>query len=291
MSFFTRGGRSIRRGKPVGKPTMRHAATRAKPPIKLTTTSRFASKALLAGMLASLSFATTARADLFVSRKEIERESRVQWLDMKKHLPRADARTQRYVQCVTDDIIKVLPSDYENLNWEVVVFDDDQLNAFAMPGGKVGVFSGLLRVADTPDALAAVIGHEIAHLTQDHVMARAKKESRGDALVILGSAATGLGNVVQTGAALLWNLPFDRKQESEADVVGLGYMADAGFDPRSALYLWKNMQKANEGAPPEFLSTHPADDRRLDDLVKNLTPALVKYNDAREHGKKPACQR
>jgi predicted Zn-dependent protease len=251
----------------------------------------FTFKAVLAGVLGAMGLASTAHADLFVSRKEIERESRVQWLDMKKHLPRADARTQRYVQCVTDDVIKVLPSEYENLNWEVVVFDDDQLNAFAMPGGKVGVFSGLLKVADTPDALAAVIGHEIAHLTQDHVMARAKKESRTDALVILGNAATGLGDLIQTGAVLGLNLPFDRKQESEADVVGLGYMADAGFDPRSALYLWKNMQKSNQGSPPEFLSTHPADDRRLDDLVKSLTPALVRYNEAREHGKKPACQR
>jgi predicted Zn-dependent protease len=262
------------------------------PVIRLNTRTKSLSfKAILAGSLAALGLVTTAHADLFVSRKEIERESRVQWLDMKKHLPRADQRTQRYVQCVTDDIIDVLPSDYKNLDWEVVVFDDDQLNAFAMPGGKVGVFSGLLRVADTPDSLAAVIGHEIAHMTQDHVMARAKKESRTDALVILGNAATGLGNVIQTGAALGLTLPFDRKQESEADLVGLGYMADAGFDPRSALYLWKNMRQANQGSPPEFLSTHPADDRRLDDLVKNLTPALVKYNEARDHGKKPACQR
>jgi predicted Zn-dependent protease len=265
---------------------MRHLAIRSSSSAKSLTV-----KALLAGALGALGLVSTAQADLFVSRKEIERESRVQWLDMKKHLPRADPRTQKYVECVTDDLIKVLPSDYENLDWEVVVFDDDQLNAFAMPGGKVGVFSGLLKVADTPDALAAVIGHEIAHLTQDHVMARAKKESRTDALVILGNAATGLGNVIQTGAVLGLTLPFDRKQESQADVVGLGYMADAGFDPRSALYLWKNMQKANQGSPPEFLSTHPADDRRLDDLVKNLTPALLKYNDARDHGKKPTCQR
>jgi predicted Zn-dependent protease len=242
-------------------------------------------------VLTGLVFTSAVRADLFVSRKEIERESRVQWLDMKKHLPRADPRTQKYVECVTDDIIKVLPAKFENLDWEVVVFDDDQLNAFAMPGGKVGVYSGILKVADSPDALAAVIGHEIAHLTQDHVMTRARKESRTDALVILGNAATGLGGLMQTGGALLLNLPFDRKQESEADLVGLGYMADAGFDPRASLYLWKNMQKANQGSPPEFLSTHPADDRRLDDLVKNLTPALVKYNEARDQGKKPGCQR
>lgn len=249
------------------------------------------SMALVVGLITGLTVTSTVRADLFVSKKEIERQSRVQWLDMKKHLPRADARVQQYVQCVTNQIINVLPPEYENLNWEVVVFDDDQLNAFAMPGGKVGVFTGIFKVADSPDALAAVLGHEIAHLTQNHVMARAKKESRTDALVILGNAATGLGDLIRTGATLGLNLPFDRKQESEADAVGLQYMAEAGFDPRSAIYLWKNMQQANSGAPPEFLSTHPADDRRLDDLVKDLAPALVKFNEARDGGKRPGCGR
>lgn len=242
------------------------------------------------GVLAGLVFATSVRADLFVSRKEIERESHVQWLDMKKHLPRAAPRVQTYVQCVTEDIIHVLPESFQNLDWEVIVFDDDQLNAFAMPGGKVGVYTGLLRVADTPAALAAVLGHEIAHLTQDHVMKRARKESRNDALVILGDAATGgLGDLVREGTTLGLSLPYDRKQESQADLVGLGYMADAGFDPRSALYLWKNMMKSNKGTPPEFLSNHPADQRRLDDIVKNLAPSLVRYNKALGEGRRPTC--
>jgi predicted Zn-dependent protease len=250
---------------------------------------RFA--ALACGLVAALTLVQTARADLFTSRKEIEREARVTWLDMKKHLPRSSPRVQNYVQCVTHDIIAVLPEEYQALDWEVVAFDDDQLNAFAMPGGKVGVFSGIFRVADSPDSLAAVLGHEIAHLTQDHVMKRAKKESRNDALVILGDAATGgLGGLVRQGTTLGLSLPYDRKQESEADLVGLGYMADAGFDPRAALYLWKNMMKANKGTPPEFLSSHPADDRRLDDIVKNLAPALVRYNKATTAGKHPNCR-
>jgi predicted Zn-dependent protease len=247
------------------------------------------STAFVFALLAGLVFTTSARADLFASRKEIERESRVQWLDMKKHLPRADPRVQKYVQCVTYQIIGVLPASFQNLDWEVVAFDNGELNAFAMPGGKVGVFTGILKVADSPDALAAVLGHEIAHLTQDHVMKRARRETRNDALVILGDAATGLGGLIQQGTTLGLSLPYDRKQESQADLVGLGYMADAGFDPRAALYLWKNMMKQNTGSPPEFLSTHPADDKRLDDIVQNLAPALVRYNKAREDGKRPNC--
>ncbi|HEX5419837.1 MAG TPA: M48 family metallopeptidase [Gammaproteobacteria bacterium] len=242
--------------------------------------------ALLAGVV----FTSTVRADLFTSRKEIERESRVQWLEMKKQLPRADARVQKYVQCVTYKIIAVLPASFQNLDWEVIVFDTGELNAFAMPGGKVGVYTGLLKVADSQDALAAVLGHEIAHLTQDHVMKRARKASRNDALVILGDAATGLGGLIQQGTTVLLGLPYDRKQESEADLVGLGYMADAGFDPRAALYLWKNMMKQSKGNPPEFLSTHPADDKRLDDIVAHLAPALVRYNKAQEDGKRPNCR-
>ncbi len=247
---------------------------------------QFAAFAL--SLLAGLTYANASRADLFVSRKEIDRESEVQWLDLKKHTPKSPPQVQRYVQCVTDDLIKVLPEQFQKLDWEIQVFDSGELNAFAMPGGKVGVYSGILRVADTPDALAAVLGHEIAHLTQDHVYKRARKESRNEVFDILGSAA-GIGDVASTGTTLLLSLPYDRKQESQADLVGLNYMAKAGFDPRASINLWKNMMAQNKGAPPEFLSNHPADDRRLDDLIKHLAPALVEYNKARGAGHRPSC--
>jgi predicted Zn-dependent protease len=256
-------------------------------------THRASAKWGIVAVVACLTFAAvdTTNAGLLVSRKEILRESRVQWLTMKKSLPRApDPRTQRYVECVADRIIGVLDEPYASLPWEVVVFDDDATNAFAMPGGMIGVYTGILKVADTPDALAAVLGHEIAHLTQDHVMARAKKESRTDMLVIMGSAATGMNpDLLKEGATIGLTLPFSRKQESEADLVGLKYMAEAGFDPRASIYLWKNMSSMNRGSPPEFLSTHPSDDKRLDDLVKSLTPALIEYNKATAAGKRPHC--
>lgn len=247
---------------------------------------------LAAVTAAALLAVGSSQAQLLSGEKEIMHETRVQWLDLKRHTPLApNPRTQDYVECIAYDIIDVLPEEFQNLDWEVVVFDDDQLNAFAMPGGKIGVFTGILDVADTPDALAAVLGHEIAHLTQDHVMDRVKKQRRTDALVLLGGAATGLRGEVQDAATILMTLPFNREQESEADRVGLKYMAEAGFDPRASLMLWKHMSEMRgRQQVPEFLSTHPADDRRMDDLVREFAPTLTLYNEAREAGRYPRCR-
>jgi predicted Zn-dependent protease len=110
-------------------------------------------------------------------------------------------------------------------------------------------------------------------------------------LVLLGSAALGVGqDMVRDGAMIGLVLPYARDQESEADLVGLTYMAKAGFDPRAAMYLWKNMSAANKNQPPEFLSSHPSDDARLNAIVKAITPALVDYNEARDAGRRPNCQ-
>jgi predicted Zn-dependent protease len=230
-----------------------------------------------------------AQAQLIVSEKEVRREARVEWLAMKRHVPVArDPRVQKYVECVANDIIATLSPDNAQADWEVVVFDDDQINAFADPNYKIGVFTGLLRVADTPDALAAVLGHEVAHATEGHVMQRARKGARTNALVLLGSAATGISpGLLNEGAMLSMSLPY-----AKADLIGLQSMAKAGFDPRAALSLWKNMAAAMSGknTPPEFLSDHPADDTRLDTIVKQIRPALITYNEAREAGKRPNCQ-
>jgi predicted Zn-dependent protease len=245
---------------------------------------------------AALLAATAAQAAFIVSEKEVRRQARVEWLNMKRHLPPSpDVRVQRYVECIANNLLAVLPpEDSENLEWEVIVFDEDDINAFADPNGKIGVFSGILNVADTPDALAAVIGHEIAHATQGHVMVRARKNARQELWTILGGAATGMPDVWREGIAIGIGLPFAREQETDADLVGLDYMAKAGFDPRAAIYLWKNMAAAKTAggreATPEFLSTHPSDSARIDNMIKSLTPALIESNAAREAGKRPNCQ-
>lgn len=235
-------------------------------------------------------FAMSRANALFTSEKEVLRESRLQWLTMKRSMPRpADERIQPFVECISRSIIATLEEPFASMDWEVVVFDDDAANAFAMPGGKIGVFTGIFKVADTADALATVIGHEVAHLTENHVMERARKGALTDWMKLIGTSATGLGDMVSAGTDVLVGLPFDRRQESEADLVGLEYMAAAGFDPRSSLYLWKNMSQLGQGAPPEFLSTHPSDDRRMADLVSIITPALIAYNEALEAGLRPSC--
>jgi len=238
--------------------------------------------------------ANAAYGQFVVSEKEIKRQARVEWLGMKRHIPlEPDPRVQKYVECVAKNVIGQLPPEFADVEWEVVVFDEDEINAFADPNGKIGVFNGILKTADTPDALAAVIGHEVAHATNGHVMARARKNARQEVWAMLGGAATGSTEVWRESIAIGLGLPYAREQETEADLVGLTYMANAGFDPRAAVYLWKNMAAAKEAdsreRPPEFLSTHPSDQARIDNMIKNLTPALVKYNAAREAGRRPAC--
>lgn len=235
---------------------------------------------------------SSAQAQFSTTRSEIERQSRLQWLQMKREMPKpGDPRIQPFVECISNSLIAQLEEPYSSMDWEVVVFDDDSANAFAMPGGKIGVFTGIFKVADTPDALATVIGHEIAHLTEDHVAERARKQLGTDLLSgVLSSATYGYGSdSIRQGTQIFIGLPFDRRQESEADLVGLEYMAAAGYDPRSSLYLWRNMSQLGQGSQPEFLSTHPSDDRRMADLAGRLTPALIAYNEALELGLRPRC--
>jgi predicted Zn-dependent protease len=245
---------------------------------------------VLSGTLAILAL-NVADAALWVSEKEIERKYRVEWLSMKKHVPiHPDQRVQKYVMCVAQGIIATLDDSYKQLDWEVIVFDDPQKNAQVMPGGKVAIYSGILEVADTPDALAAVIGHEAAHLTEGHVLERERRAAQTQALTVIGNAATGLGGMVSDAATLGLLLPFTRGQETESDAVGMHYMAKAGYDPRATLYLWRNMASLEGSArAPEFASTHPAPETRMSDLVPHLTEALKEYNAIRESGVRPRC--
>jgi predicted Zn-dependent protease len=167
-----------------------------------------------------------------------------------------------------------------------------------MPGGKIGVYTGILEVTEDANQLAAVIGHEIAHVTAKHVNERA---SRGaltsigiEALaVIMGGGYTGgaytASQVMSAGAALGMELPMSRGQESEADVVGLEYMAKAGFDPRAAVDLWQNMASRGGKKPPEHLSTHPTSETRIENLISQWQKTLPIYNQAVADGKTPNC--
>jgi predicted Zn-dependent protease len=210
-----------------------------------------------------------------------------------------DPPTIRFVACIAEAIVGQLEGPEADYDWELAVFDQPDVNAFVLPGGKISVYSGILPVTKTPDQLAAVMGHEVAHVTQKHPqerMARTTATQYGVAVLggIVGgtpTAARSASTALQMAAQFGLLLPFNRGQETEADEVGLIYMARAGFDPRESVKLWQNMREQKDGEPPEFLSTHPSSDTRIDQLVKMLPAALLEYNKAQAAGRKPQCVR
>lgn len=202
-----------------------------------------------------------------------------------------DNKKNTYVQCVTQAITRHVPPQPGFTQWEVVVFDSEQVNAFALPGGKIGVYTGLLDVAVNQDQLATVIGHEIAHVLADHSNERLSQSQIANAGLQITNIALGASEYSQytglTMAALGLGvqygvlMPYGRTQESEADIVGLELMAKSGFDPNQSVDLWKNMAKASGGQqPPELLSTHPSHSTRIADL-KTKIQSLPNYNVAR----------
>lgn len=229
----------------------------------------------------------------FVSEREIEIESEAEFQKMRNSMTISnDVNVRNYVYCVADAIVAELEEPYASMQWDIEIFDDEAVNAFAMTGGKIGVFTGILKVAENQDQLGAVIGHEVAHVTQQHSLERVNQAMTTQVGAQAAGAVLGggyAGDAVQMAAQVALTLPYGRGQESEADTVGLVYSANAGFDPRASVTLWKNMDKANKGAPPEFLSTHPSSDTRIQDLIEELPGALVNYNNAKSGGKVPNC--
>jgi len=215
----------------------------------------------------------------------------------KKTPPSKDALANAKVTCVANAITRNLNAVNAPNTWEVRVFADDTPNAFALPGGKIGVNTGLLKVARTQGQLAAVIGHEVTHVTEGHANERVSTElAAGSALQILAIAANasspGYGQLVGAlGAGVQYGvlMPFGREQETEADLVGLDLMAKAGFDPRESIELWKNMEAAGGSQPPEFLSTHPSHGTRMHNLQQRLPIAMPLYEDAKAKGRAPRC--
>lgn len=203
-----------------------------------------------------------------------------------------DRTVNKYVDCVARAITREVGG-----TWEVVVFKDDSANAFALPARKIGVNTGLLKVAKNQDQLATVLGHEVAHVLSQHSNERVSQKfavEQGLGLInALASpqSATGqtLMGLLGVGAQYGILLPYNRVQESEADVLGLDLMAKAGFDPRESVSLWENMGRAGGGKPPEFLSTHPAHSTRIRDLQARIPLALQYQTRAQQMGKRPAC--
>jgi metalloendopeptidase OMA1, mitochondrial len=199
-----------------------------------------------------------------------------------------DAEKTATVNRVGARIARAVGDALPGARWEFVLFEDDSPNAFALPGGKVGVHTGLFRIAQTENELAVVIGHEIAHVTARH---GSERMSQGVLLAAGGVAldvamrdkdskdrqmALAAYGLVGTGAVLL---PYSRLNENEADEIGLRYAARAGYDPRAALDFWMRMKAESEGKgkPPEWMSTHPSDDTRIRKLQQLMPKAIEEY--------------
>jgi predicted Zn-dependent protease len=168
--------------------------------------------------------------------------------------------------------------------WEVNLIGSKQVNAWCMPGGKIAFYSGILDTLKlTDDEVAAVMGHEIAHALREHARERMGKSVATNVGASLLGQLLGvgeLGNAVIGGGAQLLSLQFSRSDETEADLVGLELAARAGFDPRAGITLWQKMAAQNKGAPPQWLSTHPAGKNRIAEMEKNLPKVLPLYAQA-----------
>lgn len=214
------------------------------------------------------------------------------FLQMQQHIPVSDDEAaNQEVQCVARQLLTHVgnrfPGDPIPQSWEIVVFADPSPNAFALPGGKIGVNEGLLAVATSDDQLAAVIGHEVGHVLARHGNERLTQQlGIRTVLFLVGLFSEGDADserIIQAlgmGAHLGIALPFSRAHEEEADLMGLELMASAGFDPRESMQLWRNMATAGGEQPLEFLSTHPNPGSRIGALEEKMQVALPLYQKA-----------
>lgn len=206
--------------------------------------------------------------------------------DVRSNTPLSrDAVLIRRVQTVGARIAAV--SDYPHWPWEFTVFQEDTPNAWCLPGGKVGVYSGLMRYVYTDGELATVLAHEIGHAVARHGAERMSQQ-----MVVAAGGAIVAGTVsdknLETakvaygiGSELFVMLPYSRKQEYEADEIGLIYMARAGYDPREAVTFWERFRQLSQGpSVPEWFSTHPADEKRIARLKELMPRALAEYQKA-----------
>lgn len=215
------------------------------------------------------------------------------WTDMKKQTPQTgDSRLRGRVLNVWDKTAKGRVSalkkvynqsaTYTPNEWEVAVFDTDDVNAFVMPGQQVGVFRGITELTENDDQLGSILGHEAGHIDGRHSAARASAQVAGQVAMVAGQIAIAqseelrrYGNqiVALGGAALQFGvlLPYSRQHELEADKLGVDYMYEAGYDVTQAPRLWELMDKRSAGQrPPEFMSTHPDPGRRRQELINYI---------------------
>ncbi len=208
----------------------------------------------------------------------------------KKGVLNTDAAMTRRIRAIATRITphtKVFRADAPAWKWEVNTITSDQLNAFCMPGGKIMFYTGIVqRLNLTDDEIAVIMGHEIAHALREHSREQVSQAVAAETAIGIGAALLGLGdgaaNLTGTAYQALVASRFSRNHETESDRIGLELSARAGYDPRAGITLWKKMLGASQGGrPPEFLSTHPAEARRIQEIEALLPTVMPLYEAAR----------
>lgn len=236
----------------------------------------------------------------WVSAEQVEHAASQQYLQLRQQASSKNALAPdkhpqlRRLRAIAQ---RIIPFSYEwnprarNWNWEVNLIGSSQVNAFCMPGGKIAFYTGILEKLQLSDAeVAVVMGHEMAHALREHARERMGKSAVTQGVARVGGALVAgvfgidprLTDMAARGGANLLALEFSREDESEADLVGLELAARAGFDPRAGISLWQKMSAANKGAPPQWLSTHPAGKNRIAQMEKNMSKVLPLYERARK---------
>ncbi|ALO33985.1 peptidase [Colwellia sp. MT41] len=252
--------------------------------------------------LTACSSSSTGRTQVMLfSDSELDKMGAASFEDIKNKTPiSTDKATNDFVQCVAKAITKNVPQSVHKGDWEVVVFDSAQVNAFALPGGKIGIYTGILTVTENQDQLAAIIGHEVGHVIEHHSNERLSANKLKNMGMAAATAAVGMSDIENKG---LWMaglglglqygviMPYSRAHESEADIVGQELMARSGFEPSASIKLWQNMAKlsagSGQGSPAEFMSTHPSNQTRIKKLSQHLPNSMKLY----QASNRPNCQK
>lgn len=251
---------------------------------------------LIAILIVGCTTSPTGRRQLnLVSDKQMENMGDQSFAAMKKKTPPSNDKVQfNRIRCITDRLLVAMKLNPRK--WEVEIFNDKSPNAFALPGNNMGINTGMISLANNNAQLAAVIGHEIGHVLSNHGAERVSQNMATQGLLAVGAVALGTSGqkdqmiLAGLGLGLQFGVlqPFSRKHETEADELGLKYMAMAGFDPKQAAELWKLMAKKSGGAStPEFLSTHPSPQTRIKNLSKLAKNYISVYAKA---PKTPRCK-
>ncbi len=233
----------------------------------------------------------TQRMSSLVSAEELEKGAVAAYAQVlgqakKEGALNTDAAMTRRVRAIADRLIPTVVffrPDARAWDWQVNVINSEQLNAWAMPGGKIAFYSGIINKLQLTDAeIAAIMGHEIAHALREHSRERASGEANKALVIGILGAATGAGRTTQALADLAITttigLPNSRLHETESDRIGIELMARAGYDPQAAIRVWQKMAKVTGGkSGPEFMSTHPSNESRIKDLTQYAQIVMPLY--------------